>query len=228
MGSKNHSYQASFQNQRIESFAFLDSSGRGNQGFVTGNFDSPFVTRVCGNAIRLGYGAFPTFEYISIPDSIPQNFHISGTQTISITTWVQRDTGNFGTIFDDSQDNDANPNVIFDFSVSNSGLRLGSWQETALSEAVTWTGSVPAGWHHVACVYDPASNQNSILYLDGISVQTGNIVSTTTAPSNSAAANIGRFRRDATQLFVGSIDELRIYFPVAHSASQIQTIYNSR
>lgn len=213
---------------QFETLTFADSSGNGNRGFVTGNFGSPFITGVRGNAIRLGYGAFPAFEYISIPDSTPQNFHFSGTQAISITAWVQPDTSNFGTIFEKSQDNDGNPNLIFDFSASNSGLRVGSWRETDFSEAVTWIGSIPGGWHHVACVYDPSSNPNVSLYLDGISVQTGNFVSSTIAPPNFSDANIGRFRRDASQLFVGSMDELRIYYPTALSASQIQTIYNSR
>ncbi|MBM9500024.1 hypothetical protein JWG44_07140 [Leptospira sp. 201903071] len=213
---------------QFENLTFNDSSGNGNRGFVSGNFGSPFVTGVRGNAIRLGYGAFPTFEYISIPDSLPQNFHFSGAQAISISAWVQPDTANLGTIFDKSQNNDANPNVIFDFSASNSGLRVGSWRETAVSEAVIWLGSISGGWHHVACVYNPGANPNVIMYLDSVSVQTGNIVSTPTAAANSADANIGRFRRDASQLYVGSMDELRIYYQTALSASQIQTIYNSR
>ncbi|MBM9575945.1 hypothetical protein JWG45_02155 [Leptospira sp. 201903070] len=213
---------------QFETLTFADSSGNGNRGFVSGNFGSPFVTGIRGNAIRLGYGASPTFEYITIPDSTPQNFHFSGAQAISISSWVRPDTGNLGTIFDKSQNNDANPNVIFDFSASNSGLRVGSWRESAVSEAVAWAGSISSGWHHVACVYDPGSNPNVTLYLDSVPVQTGNIVSTPTAGANSADANIGRFRRDASQLYVGSMDELRIYYPVALSASQIQSIYNSR
>ncbi|TGK15873.1 LamG-like jellyroll fold domain-containing protein [Leptospira kmetyi] len=213
---------------QFESIGFNDSSGNGNNGFVTGNFGGTFVPGIVGNAIRLGYGATPAFDYIDIPDSAAQNFHFAGTQPISVTAWVSPDTSSIGTIFDKSENNGPFSNLIFDVIVSNTLLGVQSWQEGAFSEGFSWNGSI-VGWHHVACVYDPTlGNPNTTLYYDGVAVQTGYIFSSTFAPPNSQAANIGRFRRDASQLYVGLIDELRVYYPVALSASQIQIIYNSR
>lgn len=213
---------------QFQNISFLDSSGNGNNGFVTGNFGGTIVTGVVGNAVRLGYGATPAFDYIDIPDSAAQNFHFAGNQPISVTAWVNPDTASIGTIFDKSENNGPFTNLIFDVIVSNTLLGVQSWQEGAFSEGFSWVGPI-VGWHHVACVYDPTlGNPNTTLYYDGVAVQTGYIFSSTFAPPNSQTANIGRFRRDASQLYVGSIDELRVYYPLALSATQIQTIYNSR
>ncbi|MCG6191984.1 hypothetical protein LFX25_01840 [Leptospira sp. FAT2] len=221
-------YSGNSLTMQFESMSFIDISGNGNGGIVTGNFGGTIVPGVVGNAIRLGYGPFPTFDYIDIPDSAGGNFHFAGNQSFSVTAWISPDTASVGTIFDKSENNGPFSNLIFDFHASNGSVGVMSWREGDFSEGFSWVGPI-IGWHHVACVYNPSlGNPNTTLYLDGVAVQSGYLFSSTFATANSYPANIGRFRRDASQLYVGLIDELRIYYPVALTAAQIQTIYNSR
>lgn len=78
-------------------------------------------------------------------------------------------------------------------------------------------------WHHLAAAFDNNASPQVRLYIDGVMVNSGNF----SVPVYTSALNgiiIGR-RNDATNYFIGLIDEVR-YWDVALSQSQIAANMN--
>lgn len=191
-----------------------DSSGQGNTGTLTNG-----PTWVSGK--RNGGISFDASDdYIALPAQL-----IAIGNTFTFTAWIYF-SGSLTTrytVF--GQENAVN---AFMFEVGQGPASAGSGRVGSLytgqvdveSVSGTLTQNV---WTHIAYIKNGAGATSSI-YVNGVSVSLTNHVGLTYSNSSGAKA-IGR-RAAASQLFSGSIDDVRLYNRVL-TETEIKAIYNS-
>ncbi|KAJ3188564.1 hypothetical protein HDU85_004278 [Gaertneriomyces sp. JEL0708] len=98
-------------------------------------------------------------------------------------------------------------------------------ERSSEEEGNTWSAFASSTWHHVAVVYDAASNQK-FFYGDGELLMTVTCTSAAPFKAQGGSFNIGWSKRNSPQMaYDGEIDELR-FWKEARSIAQIQdTMY---
>ncbi len=137
-----------------------------------------------------------------------------GNGPVSIDAWVKVPAGGGGAVLGNRGDA---PNA--DWGVDSSGRIRFRWNDGQVDVAGT-TDLRDGAWHHLAWVRDPVTGSSTV-YVDGAAEGSGgagaNIVFST-------AHRIGANRETTPDWFLGSIDDLRIYYR-ALSAEAIRQLY---
>ncbi|MBI3583168.1 MAG: DUF2341 domain-containing protein [Nitrospinae bacterium] len=165
---------------------------------------------------------FDGSRYVDVPDS--SDFDLS---SYTIDAWVKVPDGlttttQYRQII--SQDDGAN---YWRMRLNNNTLELCDSRLT-MSDSTTCfktaTTINDGEWHHVAVVRDGTNNQ-VLLYIDGVPLATDNTTGGGTAHNISAAVQLGR-KYDSTGYFYGMIDEVVLYNR-ALTATDIQSRYRA-
>lgn len=153
-----------------------------------------------------------TDDYISIPDS--DNLDVGDTDDLTLMGWFNRTaTGSAdGIVFKRAGTLAANNGYSVHIANTDDKLTFevsDGTDEYSLASTTTFTSS---GWHHFAVVWDQDSPTNSEIYIDG---RADNATDTGTIGNIGSIANatvlaIGA-ATDASLVFNGSLDELRVY-----------------
>jgi hypothetical protein len=198
-----------------------DSTGSGYDGtapeLAASYTDGPVGL---GSALSLAADDFAQ-QYVELPIGPLVTTLTSAT----FATWVDyvSEGNNWVRVFDFGTSNTEGYMFLCPSTGTNGPMRLaitqaaGGADESLIDAPMT----LPAGWHHVAAVFDAAS-MTMQLYLDGQVVAQG---ATATLPADMGSTTqnwLGRSQYDADGLFTGGIDEFRIY---NRALSQAEILY---
>ncbi len=190
---------------------FQDTSGRGQNGAVSGNpsfVDGP-----------TGFGMAAAFDGTGDFITLPIGSLISSLNESSFAAWVNL-TGTGGgwqRAFDFGSGEDIN--MFLSPNAGGSAVRFAiTVSGSAEEEQLTIPGVLPAGWHHLAVTIDPG-NTTHTLYMDGKVVDDNTTAVLVPSDLGVTTQNwIGLSQYPADPFFVGSLDEFRIYNKVLSGA----------
>ena len=185
-----------------------DSSGSGNSGTLNGtlSFSSNSVAGKVGKAL-----VFSSGESINVANTNPRQLTLMGwfKSTPDTTQMLITNAQDAWGLRAHWPDNGRGP--TFDVTAA------------ATVNAYDSANYTDGNWHHVAGTYDGSVAR---LYIDGVNGNNSPSSSTSGAPSVTGAIIIGKHGNAASNYFVGTMDDLRIYNK-ALTAAEIQAIYNA-
>lgn len=198
----------------------LDSSGNGNTGTLT---NGPVWTagKIGGALMFTGVGGTRV---------VTSAFAYSGAQ-ITISAWVYSSTNtnpsqDAQTIYFSGTYADGSAHFWLYRTVNSDELRMRV--SDATTKQVLYSGTFftgyTANWVHIVAVLDTA-NKFCDFYRNGVFVNRATTVNTILFDSTNAAKYLGG-PNNSSNLFVGSLDDVRIYNR-ALSAAEISAIYNA-
>jgi len=193
--------------------AIKDSTANTNHGT---DYNSPTLN--AAGQINGGDSFDGSDDYIGVADDNSLDI----TASITLEAWIKPATvdTNHRRIVIKSHSSWAEPYYMYSLWVHSTGLGFGFYDGTSRRWATK--GSITAGsWQYVAATYNGTEQR---WFINGSSVGTENI--TGTIATNSEPLLIGK-ALDATTLFHGTIDEVRIS-STARSAGWILTSYNNQ
>ncbi|MEQ9052824.1 MAG: LamG-like jellyroll fold domain-containing protein, partial [Marinoscillum sp.] len=179
--------------------------------YQDGGFTSPYSDTVefminAGSALDFD----GTDDFISIPDHPDLNF---GTGDFTVEFWINTTTTNKAIVSKRVSDPDwwrvalSGGNVYFELGVGNTPLTSTSVVNNGL-------------WHHVAA---RRAGGTGYIYIDGVLEATGAF---SESASNSHPVEIGSWQNGAQALYLGQLDEVRIW-NVDRSLAEIQSSINN-
>lgn len=191
-----------------EGITLLDESGNGHTGIIKGK--PSWASGVVGSALNFKKEK----DYVEFDESI----FLEESDIFTIALWVKPESSYLLPVF--SENNRTDNNGGYALSVGDGVVRFGTGNVSALSAN---NSNIKIGqWAHVTVVYDEARQANTKLYVNGIHVLSGNLLSV--RKNEKASVFIG-FDGDK-KYFNGSIDEIYLY-KSALDDSEILEIYNS-
>jgi hypothetical protein len=207
-----------------------DASVNGNSGTLTNG--PTWTTGRIGSAVTFD----GTDDYISVPQSAA----INDLPKLSVSAWI-RTNGEPGSWRIVQKNNDpcclSEPNQGWRFVIADNGSAL----DKALQFDQDYSGAgnylrqrtvnnviVPNTWQHVVATWDGSlSSANVHIYVDGVEKTTGADQDATGSRVSDAAQNLAigaAIPAPVTDVFNGSIDEVRIYNRVL-SADEVAQLY---
>ncbi|MCX8175563.1 MAG: LamG domain-containing protein [Candidatus Micrarchaeota archaeon] len=210
-------------------FYAIDSSRRGNSGFLSGSFSSQEDGRA-GRALVFD-GTTSAANLTDSDDFNPRK------QSFSIAFWVNasgEQASDWPVIIAKQPQGAEYPGYSIDIpSIEIGGIRACYYSSVDScndggGEVYSDGRIVGTGWHHVAAVFDRTENR-VMLYVDGVlQMNSAEGFSSAGSIANEGALYIGaRFRDGAfTQHFTGALDDVRFYGR-ALSPQEVKRIYSN-
>lgn len=197
----------------------LDSSGNGTHGTWAGTVSNQWTTGVVNGA-----GNFSGTDYVNLPSIAPSTFNFTG--DVTVMAWVKTSTD--GKLIFMTQNN--NPLIYLEVGATTNGgtaNKLVAYFRTDAGTIGVFSGATTitnGAWHQVAAVRS-TSAKTVTLYVDGVADGSGAF--TDVGPiTSSGASGVHKIGGAGANLFVGQIDEARIY-GTAWTPAQILADYNS-
>jgi len=190
-----------------------DSSGNGNNG----------TSSINSNISNGWYGRARTFNGSNQVINVGNGSSLSpGSNSFTISAWIKTSSSTSQKIY--AKDNCSSGSLI-QFDVQNTNIvRFQIGNSSRTTSLVNSTSTVADGnWHHVVGMRDTASGTLKV-YIDGVLDNSASDSIAGQSINNAVNATIGRCGTFNTEVFNGSIDELRIY-NTALTNSQVSLLY---
>ena len=205
-----------FDGKDVTADDILDRSGQGNHGdFVGGATTSAAVVGKIGQGFQLD----GTNDYVDVSGSLIST--LAGISTFSVSLWAKADNNQTtGAGFSIRQNDNQSSTlfIIYPYD-TNGGNGVRIWFNSASLIDENGVNRADGKWHHFLFVSRSATDHQ--IFVDGKSA--GTSASSKTLPDPLTGVNIGRWY-GTTQMFKGSVDDVRIY-DRALSATEIKRLY---
>jgi hypothetical protein len=200
-------------NETPNTTTVADSSGNGNNG----------TSSTSSNISNGWFGRARTFNGSNQFVSVGNGSSLSpGANSFTISAWIKTSSNTSQKIY--AKDNCSSGSLI-QFDVQSSNIvrfQIGNSSRTV--SGVSSSGTVADGnWHHVVGMRDTANGTLKV-FIDGVLDNSASDSIAGQSVNNSATAYIGRCGTFNTEVFNGSIDEVRIY-STALTNSQVGLLY---
>ncbi len=200
------------------------SQGQALQGTLT-NMASP-ATSTSGWTNSGKFGKTLNFDgtndYVSIPNSASLS---PGSGNYTVSAWIKTSTnysGSIGWIFSNYG---SNTNNVVQLAINTDNKPICTYRDgSANAASINTQGNAlnDNQWHHVLCT---RTGTTAAEYVDGKQIGANTNSNLGTIDTTGSTKSIGAIASDHSQLFTGSIDEVKVY-NYALTADEVKTEYN--